>query len=551
MADSLDPLLARLEQAKTQFAPGAGARMEKLLDTLARRRFPDAGSLVRFHEAVLFARAYPQNPGVLERAEEILAGFARYVEALRAAGADLTPFEAPEVSGIAGTSFSAGFTYAVTRSLAGRYAADIEIDWEWLPKPDRLGLVLPRLLPLFAEDWPVEANIPYREWLTAARNGQGTDLAFLLDRLGKLPACERAGLYESLELLLAWRLANSPATRTRARFPSQEIFFHDGPLLTRRDVSLAIELDAPPLPVERVPRDKAAKILELVVDNSAVRYRELYGFTHGDPNSMLRAEAGRGVEFYLWGVPPDRRLPLRAYHGGLMVKNGVPIGYAEGLSLFERMELGFNLYYTFREGESAWLYARLLRLFRHALGVTRFSVDPYQIGYENEEAIESGAFWFYRKLGFRPMRPELALLAVEEEKKIQRRPGYRTPERTLRRLAEGGMIYEPPGVAQGDWDGFEVRRVGFAALRRLERDFGGDAARLRAEVARALGEDPPDENWALALSLIPDLHCWTDAEKQAAVDVTRARRGADEAEYLRLMQGHPRLRAAILPAGMR
>jgi len=48
--------------------------------------------------------------------------------------------------------------------------------------------------------------------------------------------------------------------------------------------------------------------------------------------------------------------------------NGVPAGYVELLSFFERAEVGFNLYYTFREGESAWIYAQVLRLFRQVLG---------------------------------------------------------------------------------------------------------------------------------------------------------------------------------------
>ena len=89
----------------------------------------------------------------------------------------------------------------------------------------------------------------------------------------------------------------------------------------------------------------------------------------------------------------------------MFFKNGVPIGYIECLTLFEHMEVGFNLYYTFREGETAWIYARLLRLFRQLLAVSCFAVDPYQVGHHNDEAIESGAFWFYRKLGFRPANP--------------------------------------------------------------------------------------------------------------------------------------------------
>ena len=117
-------------------------------------------------------------------------------------------------------------------------------------------------------------------------------------------------------------------------------------------------------------------------------------------------------------MPAGVRLPLRAYHAALFFKNGVPVGYFEGLSLFERMESGFNLYYTFRDGETAWLYAKTLNIFHHLLGVTSFAIDPYQIGYENEEGIESGAFWFYRKLGFRPTAPAVTKLVLKEETKL-------------------------------------------------------------------------------------------------------------------------------------
>jgi len=52
------------------------------------------------------------------------------------------------------------------------------------------------------------------------------------------------------------------------------------------------------------------------------------------------------------------------------------------------MESGFNLYYTFRDGETAWLYARILNVMHHFAKVTAFSLDPYQIGFEKEEGIE-------------------------------------------------------------------------------------------------------------------------------------------------------------------
>ena len=203
-------------------------------------------------------------------------------------------------------------------------------------------------------------------------------------------------------------------------------------------------------------------MLDFARETSAMRYRELHGFTYGDPAHVIRADFGRGVEAFVCGVPPEHRLPLRAYHAGMFFKNAVPIGYIECLTLFEHMEVGFNLYYTFREGETAWLYARLLRLFHQLAGATCFAVDPYQLGHHNDEAIESGAFWFYRKLGFRPADPEVARLLHSEESKLRANPAHRTSPRLLRRLAAGWMIYETPGSSSGDWDHFETRRAAMA-----------------------------------------------------------------------------------------
>ena len=243
----------------------------------------------------------------------------------------------------------------------------------------------------------------------------------------------------------------------------RKLFFHDAPLIRRADVSLARELESPAIAIEKLSRAEARGC-----STSRARLRPC-GIANctdlpiGDPAHVVRADFGRGVEVFVSGVPPKHRLPLRAYHAGMFFKNAVPIGYIECLTLFEHMEVGFNLYYTFREGETAWLYARLLRLFRQLLRSTCFAVDPYQIGHHNDEAIESGAFWFYRKLGFRPANPKVArLLAEPRNRSCARIPAYRTPARTLRRLAAGWMIYEMPGVAQGDWDRFETRRAAMA-----------------------------------------------------------------------------------------
>ncbi len=518
--------LIKLEEAKKRFGPGEAERTELLLNGLGRVKFRDPAELIRLHETLLFHRAYPKSEGGLQRAEELLASFSR-----RIAGIEMDPFEEPEVSGIAGTSFSAIFSYDVVRSLAARHRGEVAIDWDRYEFTDRVAGLWRRLFPLIEEDTLVEAHIPYREWLKAATNGEN-ELDWLRRKIAELPVGdkEKAELYRTLEFPILWNLGDSAVPRTRMRLLGGESFYHDEPLIRRSAISLEEELNRAPIPRQRLTRREGRTLLDLVLDTSAMRFRELHGFTYGDAGRVSRAELGRGVEVYVCGVPPDRRLPLRAYHAAMIFKNGVPAGYFETLTLFERMEVGFNLYYTFREGETAWLLARLLCLFRQMLGVNCFTIDPYQLGHENEEGIQSGAFWFYRKLGFRPASPVLARLAQTEEHKIAANPQYRTSARTLRRLAEAPVVYEMPGTEMGAWARFHIRNAGLAvqANKRKARDAGG----LQAVVAA-----------------IPDFKRWSAGEKRQLDDVIRAKSAPDEIEYVRTMQRHTRFREAILRLG--
>jgi hypothetical protein len=523
--------LDRLDAWKTNFDPGGAGQLEKLLAAAAAWRLSTPAEAIRFHETLLFLRAYPRSPRVARLADQILFHFADRIARLPSAGADTEPFEAPEVSGIAGTSLSAVFSHEVASGLAARHPRRIDIGWDRCDEIEKFGPVLARILPLLAEDWPVEAHTPFRQWMAAARPPRTTDLAWLLQQLAALPLSpgERSKIYGSLDLPLTWEIGNSPVSRSRLRLPGRRLFVHREPLIRRGDVSLVRELESPPIPLRRLPPPEARRMLDLIVDASAMRYRELYGFSHPDERAVDRADLGRGVEILFFGVPPAWRLPLRAYHAGMFFKNGVPAGYVELLSLFERAEVGFNLYYTFREGESAWIYARLLRLFHQVLGVNCFSVDPYQIGLENPEAIDSGAFWFYRKLGFRPIDPEAAALVAREERRIERSRDYRSSHRTLARIAGTYLIFEGPGAEPGAWDKFRIRNLALAAQR--------------------AGANPNLSPLAQVLETIPGRARWTHEEQRAAARILHAKQASEESRYLKEMQRHSRLRAAIIRAG--
>ena len=555
-------LLDQLEEAKRRFVPGNHKKIEQLLTRLKRQKIKDAESLIRYHEVLLFLRAYPQSARIVQLVDAELSSFPQRVASLEQGGADLSALEEGEVSGIAGTSVTDTFSYYIVRWLVQRYPAHITLDWDWFESENRLAETWPRFMPLLEEDGLVEANVPYQKWLDAAR-GRVNAIAWLIERFESLPLTdkEKAELYDSLQLYVRW-IPSFRISRTGMKLPVRNIFYHRTPLIARRDISLAAELQAAPPPIKTLPPKHGAAILDLARATSTMRYRELYGFTHGDPTRVFQARLGRGVDLYVTSLPPSKRLPLRAYHAAMIFKNGIAIGYFEGLSLFERMESGFNLYYSFRDGETAWLYARTLNVFHHLLGVTAFTLDPYQIGYKNDEGIKSGAFWFYRKLGFRSTRPELLQLTLAEEKKIAARTSYRTPKTVLRKLAAGSMIFELDRSKTGDWDRFQVRRIGLRVGRETATRFKGDARNMRSEsvlrLARLLDIGLPDmrpveraalTDFAVALSLIPDLDRWTAPEKQKVAEIIRAKTGRDEIRYLKLMQKHSRLRTEMIRLG--
>jgi len=616
--DSLDRQLSDLEQLRYRFAPGDADRVLRLLNSLDAARFPDTRSLIRFHEALLFLRAFPQAHSIIRVTERILDHFHLKVKVLRESGADMSAFDLLEVSGIAGTEMSDTLSFDLARWLVRRLPGKVMIDWDEWDGGRSMATILPRFLPLLEDDAFVEADTPWRRWLETAHGKKSTSPQWLIERFeqSSLSDREKAEFYDSLRVPLRWDLGNSRLSRTRNWKAVRKFFCHSGPLISRSEVSLAHELAKRPPKLTKLPRKQGEAVIDAIREVMLVRYRELYGTTLGDPASVVRAEIGRGASIYLWNLPPERRLPLRAYVAGFTWKNGVPINYIEAIGLCEWMEVGFNTFYTFRGGEAGWMYAQVLRCLCHLMGTTCISVYPYQLGHDNEEAIESGAFWFYRKLGLRPGRADLLKLVEREERKIAAsrartsrilttedtlrlrsgqaagyggiqertseyrtpargagipfgsaqgipaRQPYRTPARILKRLAAGHVFYELPGCEMGAWDRFSTRNIGLRVNQRMAREFRGDSRRLREassrSVARILGvnasswtaqERASFENFAVVLDLIPDLSSWTPDEKQALVQIIRAKPKPDEMLYLHLTQRHEHLRQALLRLG--
>ena len=457
-------LVDALAAAAAPFTVSARREKLRLLGLLAEREVDDPRVLHALHEALCFLQAYPDDAGVLASVDRALEGFPARVKRLAPAAARRL-----QDSGIAGTSLDYPFGYPMARWLARRFPRDVEILWEQFTEEERLQESLVLLLnPTEHDAFSDEGGLGWRRWLEVARAGRAlTDLQVLLELFDRanLDAATRDWLFESLALPIGWRLHGAGASRTFAKLPWRRPVFRGGaeaPSRRSGPRDFIREVRRPLPSLRAAPRRLAESLIEAARLAMAVRFRELFAFSYANPGDVLVADPGRGLRIALIGILPTARLPFEGYYAYLALRNGVPVGYGAAWQLIGALELAVNVFEPFRRGESAFILSQVLRAYHQAFGMRSVVVDPYQIGHGNLEALESGAFYFYRHLGFRPRDPAVRRLAEAEQAKIARDPSYRTPLPLLRRLARS-EIYLPLSASDPDAE----QRVTASALAAL------------------------------------------------------------------------------------
>ncbi|MGA7993098.1 MAG: hypothetical protein WCC53_16845, partial [Thermoanaerobaculia bacterium] len=534
-------------------APAAARRLAAL-DVLSRARLATARQISRLHEALCFLRAYPDDPKTLAKVEALLEGFARRRD-LRRHRASL------ECTGIAGTRTRFTFYAGTARWLAARWGEHLRVDWEGYDKGEVLERVLP-LVSLWAETPALdELDFGARGWVRRLKGPRATDGAFLVRRLSTLGhgTFEQEAAWESLELPLVLESGPGTPERTNACRRTAPVVFQSKPL-DRGRPDVRREVARAPLSIDTVPRREAGRLLDLAKEAMVARERDLDAFQWGDPADVRRVTYGDGLAFVAIGVVPERRLLLESVYGFLTLKNGVPIGYVLTSALFSSSEIAYNVFETFRGGESGLVYGKVLSMTRALFGSDVFTIFPYQLGgYGNTEALASGAWWFYRKLGFVPRAPRVVTLMREEERRMAADPGHRTSPANLRILASENL-YWFGRAARNDVIGLvELPNVGLRVTDAVASRFGSDRERaevvLTEEAARLLGARPKEwsapgrlafRRWAPLVSILPGVRGWTPSEKRALVGVIRAKGGRRESDFVRLFDAHRKLRRAIV-----
>jgi hypothetical protein len=549
-------LLARLERLRTEYGADAARQKLELLAALERTRLPTARGVARLHEVLCLWRAYPDDKTVLAQVERMLSGFERRPDLRRHRRALMD-------TGIAGTGIEFPFFPETAIWLARRWPGHLHVDWRHFRKGDLLDRCL-QFLGLWGETPGLdEEPLTARDWVERMKGQEETDASFLMRRFAELPMDEfvRQTLLEELDFPLRLEPGETTPSRTRARarLPGLRVHYQARPMMRGRP-DLRAEVKRPPRAVRAVSVAQGRELIDLARSAMVTRSRDLDVFRFGDPADVRLVDAGDGLTFVAVGVRPERRLLLEAVYGFLTLKNGVPIGYVLNSALFGSAEIAYNVFETFRGAEAGVIYGRVVSAVRHLFGADTFAIYPYQLGDGNREALDSGAWWFYQKVGFRPRDPGALRLMRAELKRLRADPRHRSSIATLKRLAPHN-VYFHLGRPRDDIIG-EVRSslVGLRVTDYLAERFGSDRARGERLCAReaaqrfgvrsfarwTAGERLAWRRWGPLLMLFSGVERWTAAERRAAVQVVRAKGGRREADFALRFDRHTRMRREIL-----
>ena len=540
----------------SRYSPESRKEKRALLEALERTSVGHAATLRRLHETLCFLQAHPDDA-------EVLALVDRALEAIPARVTRLGPGARRRLhdSGIASTTLDYPFGLPMARWLASRFPADADVAWRRFHDEDRLDETLSLLATTAEGDAFSEGGMGWREWLRVAKGGRRlTDLQLLLEVFGRtgLPTEARDWLFESLGLPIQWRPRGPGASRTLARGAPPRVFFHEAGL--DRSAGDLVDALSRPLPaLARAPRELAESLVDSARVAMATRQRELHAFSYPNPDDVLVVRGGRGLVLAFIGIMPDFRLPLEAYYGFLALKNGVPVSYGGGWELFGTLDFAVNIFASFRQGESAYLATQLLRAYRRIFGMRTVVVDRYQLGHESTEALRSGSFYFYHRLGFRPRNPDVLRVLETERTKIAADASYRSPVRVLEQLAGDEVFLSLPGGLPAPEKRLRATDVAALVARFVAREYGGDrVAAVRETAARVglvlgvprraswpLSERRAFEGMSLVAALIEDLARWPVAARRALVAVMRAKGASSEMRYAHQLDGHRRLRRSL------
>lgn len=527
-------------------------RRKALLQKISSAPLTAASALRAYHDLLLFLVAFPDDVVLHRLASDELERIAATICQARKAGRRLADSLAN--TGIAHTDVAYVYTLPIARWLSQTFAANVEIAWDNETVEaalDELGFLF---LPHVEQSSLLTNRMSTRDLFELGKGAGGqTVLSWILARDKSIGS--GMDFFDLMNIQLRWRLSDIPASRTFCRFPRRRLSFPVGP--ARKGIDFGKQLAA------RVPKPRslteaeAGDLIDVARVTLSVRQRETEAVTYPNVNEVDLFQLPDGIDVAIYGMAPEQRLSVDSFFGFIAAINGVPVAYGGGFVYLHRLDIGLNIFREFRGGGSTFLFTQILRVFVQHYASTQIIIDSAQFGYGRAGGIQSGAFWFYYKMGFRPADPKLARLAEEESGRIRADTDYRTPAKTLRRFTGSNLVFNMDGTSNAPVP--DMADISLAVTRHAASHYDGDRAAQAKWAERRVGRWlhvgdkrswPATERQSFLrlcplIALIPGPGSWSDRQKKSLIALMRAKGGPQERRFVLMLQRHRKLARAL------
>ena len=426
-------LIQELRRISNKVTEADLIRKSELLQSLMIQKDLSSKELLNYHDTLLFLLAYPQNKTIYQLTQNAFSVFDDQLS-FHLKKHKTKAINELSGSGLSGTFLTSSFGWDLTKHLVTHYKNQISIDtidWECENGIDILKLILPKS----EQDILLLKEESITQWFIELAGKEQSPLEFLMKMLEeKFPdpeVCEY--FFLKLKVYIKIQFDETLPARSHITGLPHPVFIHSTDLIRHVDLKKdLLQKVKGPLPLSLSEKEQAWRTSQLMLLSLG---RETDPLAYGRAEDVEVYDADRGIRICLNGMRPGKRLPFESYIGYMAYKNGRPIAYGGAWIFGNRARIGLNVFEPYRGGESTWIFVAILRTYSQVFNVKHLLVDPYQIGKDNEEAIESGAFWFYYKLGFVPLQEPLKQLASQEFVKMKQDKNYRCSKAVLRKLA--------------------------------------------------------------------------------------------------------------------
>ncbi|MBU3741128.1 MAG: hypothetical protein FGM24_02465 [Candidatus Kapabacteria bacterium] len=436
---SLSALTAQLTVVQRRFDESSIIEHEHVLAALANVDPTSARAAQHLHDALLFSLAYAPTANIYDLADQVLKRCSAWI------GTHAADDDRLSNSGLPDTPILASFSRALATWLVHHAPGRVSVDASYAPSDTAVPDLVLTLDPT-EQEMLVARPTTWESWCRdVLRTDDGIEILHrtlaLSRRLpGSVTFVEQ--LWARWNVVLRWQTSMADAVYGLARPSIAPVAWHHDGLVRHVSLEQAFAQGAPkPIRCTSAQRTQLCDVAKGVL---ASMQRETDPVTHADEAATELFDMGRGLAIALYYARPEQKMSLQSYVGYMAFKNRVPIAYGGGWVMGAESGFGVNIFPPFRGGESSNIVAQLLRLYAHHFGVRSFTVDPYQIGAGNPDGIASASFWFYYRLGFRPMQDDLAELARREFELLTTSREARTSRSVLRTLANASMRWTHP-----------------------------------------------------------------------------------------------------------